>query len=139
LVAADFNNLAPCYYGTEEAFFNLGGIMNSDDGSTQQVKTIKDETNGIYLQFNFCEDALPAYEDGDAKCDEADSYAYVFDTSKNTCEGLKAPGDDKANTVAVQINDPEAPSNITGIALYYLSTDYELWVNITCDDTKDVI
>lgn len=52
---------------------------------------------------------------------------------------MKAPDDDKANTVAVQINDPETPTNITGIALYYLSTDYSLWVNITCDESKDVI
>jgi len=50
---------------------------------------------------------------------------------------LKAPDSDKANTVAVQINDPESPSNITGIGLYYMSTDYSLWVNITCDADKD--
>jgi hypothetical protein len=67
---------------------------------------------------------LNPYENGDVKCDEPDSYAYIYDATTKTCEGLKAPEDDKANTVAVQINDPESPSNITGIALYFLSTDY---------------
>lgn len=71
-------------------------------------------------------------------CDAPDSYAFVYDESSKTCEGLKAPdNDNKANTVAVQINDPDSPSTITGIGLYYLSTDYSLWVNITCDASKE--
>lgn len=105
--------------------------MDGDTSSTQQVKTFIESDWG--LEINFCEDALPAAEYSDIKCDDENSFAYIYETSKAKCEGLKAPDSDSANTVAVQINDPENPSNITGIALYYMSTDYQLWVNITCD------
>lgn len=131
LNSVDWNSLAPCYYATEQAFFNLGGIMNNDDSSTQQVKTFIQSDWG--LEINFCEDALPASEYSGITCNDENSFAYIYETSKGKCEGLKAPDSDSANTVAVQINDPENPSNITGIALYYMSTDYQLWVNITCD------
>jgi len=68
------------------------------------------------------------------------SFAYVYDFKTNTCEGLKAPEESKANTVAVQINDPNSKNEINGVGLYFMSTDYELWVNITCDaSAEDVI
>lgn len=37
------------------------------------------------------------------------------------------------------MNNPDSQNEITGIALYYMSTDYELWVNITCDASVEDI
>jgi hypothetical protein len=55
----------------------------------------------IELMFNFCEDPLTTQTFGDVTCDATDSYAFVYDESSKTCEGLKAPDSDSANTVAV--------------------------------------
>jgi len=65
-------------------------------------------------------------------CTDTDAYAFLYtDGDTPTCEGLR-PNNDGANTVATQMNDPDT-NEITGVALYFISQDYLLNVNITCD------
>lgn len=125
LISVDIKNLGACNYATDSALYNLGGIVPSSDAQdTQQVQT---PAAGVI--FNFCEAPLPT-PDG---CPSGDFYAFITDASG--CHGLKS-SDSKANTVAVDMTDGQS-NNITGISLLYLSDDdnYQLRVNITCDDS----
>ena len=68
-----------------------------------------------------------------AECAGKDaSYAYVSDGTN--CEAMK-PEDDDTNTVATQNTDPDT-NKINGITLHYLSDDYTLSVQITCNEDQ---
>ena len=109
--------LGACTYATDSAIYNLGGIVPEIDNSeTQQVITLEALTvPPKTIKFNFCEAPLPPQDD----CPEGDYFAFLTDTS---CHGLKASDDEKANTVAVDMNDADTNA-ITGISLLYLSDD----------------
>lgn len=97
LLEIDFNNIGDCKFATDQAIFDVSGIINGDDSNQTQAITLTYGQSSNQLYFNFCEKELEPPTNWGCGASTDDTYAYILTDSG--CEAVK-PSDDKADTVA---------------------------------------
>lgn len=99
LTSISVNNVLPCQYVTESAFFNLAGIQNNDLNNVDQIET-RETSTGLKIEFNFCENDIPTTDN----CTDSEAFAFIEDTKE--CYGIRSE-DNKIDTTGTEIRNED--------------------------------